>query len=59
MALGARRGQVVGLVCRQNAFAALAGIAAGLLAAALGSKLLASFLYGTAMRNPWCLQALC
>ena len=55
MALGARRGQVVGLVCRQNALVALAGIAAGLIAAALGSKLLTSFLYGTAVHDPWVL----
>ncbi|HEX4037398.1 MAG TPA: FtsX-like permease family protein [Acidobacteriaceae bacterium] len=55
MALGARRGQVLSLVCRQNARVALAGTAAGLAAAVLGSKLLASFLYGTEARDPWVL----
>lgn len=53
IALGARRGQVVGLICRQNALVALVGSGAGLLAAIVGSKLLASFLYGTGMRDPW------
>lgn len=55
MALGARRAQVVGLVCRQNALVALAGSGAGLLAAIFGSRLLASFLYGTGTRDPWVL----
>ena len=55
MALGARRGQVVGLVCSQNALVALAGSAGGLIAALLASKALASFLYGTGTRDPWVL----
>jgi predicted permease len=55
MALGARRAQVVGLVCGQNALVALAGTMAGLVAAVLASKALASFLYGTSVRDPWVL----
>ena len=53
MALGARRGQVVAMVFRQNASVALAGAAAGLIAALLASRALASFLYGITARDPW------
>ncbi len=56
MALGARRAQVVALVCGQNARVAIAGTMAGLLAAVLASKALASFLYGTTPRDPWVLM---
>jgi ABC-type antimicrobial peptide transport system permease subunit len=52
MALGARRAQVVGLVCGQNATVALTGTVAGLIAALLASRALASFLYGTSVRDP-------
>jgi putative ABC transport system permease protein len=52
MALGARRAQVVGMVYRQNASVALAGTA-GLIAALLASRTLASFLYGISARDPW------
>jgi predicted lysophospholipase L1 biosynthesis ABC-type transport system permease subunit len=55
MALGARRAQVVGMVCGQNALVAMAGTVAGLIAAVLASKALASFLYGTSARDPWVL----
>ena len=55
MALGARRAQVVGLVCGQNALVAVTGAAAGLVAALLASRALASFLYGTSIRDPWVL----
>jgi ABC-type lipoprotein release transport system permease subunit len=55
MALGARRAQVVGMVCGQNALVAIAGTVAGLIAAVLASKALASFLYGTSARDPWVL----
>jgi predicted permease len=53
MALGARRAQVVGMVCGQNARVAIAGAAAGLIAAFLTSRALSSFLYGTSTRDPW------
>lgn len=55
MALGARRAQVVRLVCGQNAVVALTGTAAGLAAALLASRALGSFLYGTSVRDPWVL----
>ena len=42
-------------VCSQNALVAIAGTMAGLIAAVLASKALASFLYGTAARDPWVL----
>jgi len=53
MALGARRAQVVGMVFRENAWIALVGALAGLGAALLASRMLASFLYGTSVRDPW------
>lgn len=46
MALGARRGSVVGMVVRQGLVLAVAGIAAGTLCAALLTRLLGSLLYG-------------
>jgi predicted permease len=52
MALGARRTQVVAMVFLQNARVALAGTVAGLIAALLASRALASFLYGTSARDP-------
>jgi predicted permease len=53
MALGARRGQVVRMVFLQNAAVAATGTVAGLIAALLASRALASFLYGTSTRDPW------
>jgi predicted permease len=55
MALGAQRLQVVALVFRENAWVSLSGCAAGLIAALLASKALASFLYSTSTRDPWVL----
>ncbi len=53
MALGARRAQVAGMVFLQNAVVAGAGTGAGVIAALLVSRALASFLYGTSARDPW------
>ena len=53
MALGARRTQVVTMIFLQNASVALVGTSLGLIVALLGSRLLASFLYGTSARDPW------
>jgi predicted permease len=53
MALGARRGQVVRMVFLQNAAVAATGTVAGLIAALLASRALASFLYGISARDPW------
>jgi ABC-type antimicrobial peptide transport system permease subunit len=55
MALGARRLQVVAMVFRENAWIAAAGSLAGLAVALLAAKALASFLYGTSVRDPWVL----
>jgi predicted permease len=55
MALGARRAGVVALVFRENAVVAIAGTFAGLIAAILTSKVLATFLYETSPRDPWIL----
>ena len=48
MALGAQRGDIVGLIVRQGAVLVAAGAAVGLLAAAASSRVLESFLYGVA-----------
>jgi ABC-type antimicrobial peptide transport system permease subunit len=53
MALGARRSQVVRMVFLQNAAVAVTGSVAGLVAALLASRALASFLYGISARDPW------
>jgi predicted permease len=55
MALGAKREQVVAMVFRENAWIAICGSLAGLGAALLASRTLASFLYGTSTRDPWVL----
>ena len=47
MALGARRGSIVSMVVRQGLGMAVAGTALGISGAALLTKLLATFLYGT------------
>ena len=53
MALGAQRLQVVAMVFRENAWVAIGGSLAGLAAALMASQVLASFLYGTSVRDPW------
>jgi len=55
MALGARRGQVVTMILRENTVIAFTGAAVGLIAALLASRALASFLYGTSTSDPWIL----
>jgi predicted permease len=55
MALGAQRTRVLVMVFSENALVALFGTAAGLGAALLASRALASFLYGTSPRDPWVL----
>jgi predicted permease len=57
MALGAQRVQVVGLVFRENARIAAGGSLAGLVAALLAARALASFLYGTSAHDPWVMMA--
>ena len=48
MALGARRGDILGLVVRQGGMLVATGAAVGLAAAAAASRVLESFLYGVA-----------
>jgi predicted permease len=55
IALGAQRGGVVAMVFRENAIVALAGCAAGFIAAIAASSALASFLYETSPHDPWIL----
>jgi predicted permease len=52
MALGARRAGVVAMVLRENVLVAAVGTGAGLIAAVLVSRALASFLYETSPEDP-------
>jgi predicted permease len=55
MALGARRAGVMAMIFRENILVACIGSGAGLIAAVLASRALASFLYETSPRDPWVL----
>jgi predicted permease len=55
MAMGARRARVMGMVFWGNAAVAGIGSGAGLVAAVLSSRALASFLYNTSPHDPWIL----
>jgi ABC-type antimicrobial peptide transport system permease subunit len=55
MALGAHRMQVVMLVFRENLWSTAIGALAGLGIALAGARVLASFLYGTSVHDPWVL----
>jgi ABC-type antimicrobial peptide transport system permease subunit len=57
MALGAQRTAVVGMVFRENAWLVAGGMVAGLVVALLATRALASFLYGTSVRDPWVMLA--
>ena len=57
MALGAQRVQVVTLIFKENARVAIVGCIAGLVAAILASRVLASFLYEISPHDPWVLLA--
>ena len=52
MALGAQRARVMAMIFRENVVVALVGCAAGVTAAVMVSKVLASFLYETSPRDP-------
>jgi ABC-type antimicrobial peptide transport system permease subunit len=57
MALGAQRGQILGMVLRKGLALVAAGIAIGL-AASLGlTRLLSSQLWGVSANDPWTLAA--
>jgi putative ABC transport system permease protein len=49
--------QVVAMVIRQNTMVAIVGCFAGLIAAVLASRVLASFLYQITPHDPWVLFA--
>jgi hypothetical protein len=53
MALGARAANVRAMVIRESARLAVAGIAIGLVSAALGARLVSSMLYGVAATDPF------
>jgi predicted permease len=55
IALGAQRLGVVAMVFRENAWVAVCGSALGLGIALFASRVLASFLYNTSVRDPWVL----
>jgi macrolide transport system ATP-binding/permease protein len=57
MALGARRGNVVGMILRQVLVLAAAGLAIGVPVAFGASKLVASFLYGMKPNDPLAIAA--
>jgi predicted permease len=55
IALGAQRFGVVAMIFRENAWVAVCGSALGLGIALFASRVLASFLYNTSVRDPWIL----
>jgi predicted permease len=57
MALGAQRGQVMGLVLRQAGWMLVVGSAVGLVLAYFSSLLLGMFLYGVKPHDPWTMAA--
>ena len=59
IALGAEAGQVLRLVLRQAAVLACLGIAAGVVLAVIGSRLLASLLFGVSTLDPVTFGAAC
>ena len=52
-ALGARPGQIIGMVVREGLIISSVGIASGLTLAFFASRSLASFLYGVSPLDPW------
>jgi predicted permease len=57
MALGAQRSRVMAMIFRENIVVAIIGCGAGVVAAVMLSKVLASFLYETSPRDPWVFTA--
>ena len=55
IALGAQRLRVVAMIFRENVGVAICGSALGLGIALFASRVLASFLYNTSVRDPWIL----
>jgi predicted permease len=57
MALGAKRSQVAAMVFRQNLWVVMGGTVAGVAAALIASRALASFLFSTSAHDPWVIAA--
>jgi putative ABC transport system permease protein len=57
MALGARRGQVLGLIMRKGMTLAALGVVVGLAGAAAGARSLESLLFGVRPLDPWTFAA--
>ncbi len=57
LALGAQRGDVISMVCRENGAIAVGGCIIGIAASLGASRLIASFLYGTSPYDPVILSA--
>jgi predicted permease len=57
LALGAQRGDVILMICRENGAIALGGCILGIAGSFGASRLIASFLYGTSSNNPVILTA--
>jgi predicted permease len=57
LTLGARRGEIVGLIVRQGMTLALAGIATGVVAALVLTRLMKSLLYDVRPHDPWTFAA--
>ena len=57
MALGAQRGQILGMVLRKGLTLVAAGIASGLVASLALTRLLSSQLWGVSANDPWTLAA--
>ena len=53
LALGARPGNVISMVCCENVAIALVGCLLGVAGSVAASKTIASFLYGVSARDPW------
>jgi len=57
LALGARPGAIAAMIVRQGGLVTLSGIAAGLVLASAGSRVIESLLYGVSPRDPGILAA--
>ena len=59
MAIGAQRGDIVGMVLRDAGRLVLIGLVVGVIASLAGARLLQSLVFGIAPRDPFTLAAMC